>query len=116
MSNVWYGSLDNRIMENAKTPELAIGMGVTECLWSDRHAYEIIDIKDDRHITVRRMGHKCKDYYAGDWEVWSDETQTDIKTLFKTKSGHWRERFGGRRLGTTKFAVGVAEEYEDPSF
>lgn len=112
----WYGSLENRLMERTATPELKIGMGVTECLWSDCHAYEIIEIKDDRHITVRRMGHKCKDYYAGDWEVWSDESQQDIRNLFKTKTKGWRERKGRNGLGDTRYAVGYAREYIDPCF
>ena len=116
MSRQWYGSLQNRLMERTATPKLEIGMGVTKCMWSDCHAYEIIAIKDDRHITVRRMGHKCLDYYAGDWEVWSDPTQTDIINLFKTKNNGWRERIGKNGLGDTRFAVGYAKEYEDPSF
>lgn len=111
----WYGSVQNRLMEMSSAPELKIGMGVTQCLWSDRHAYEIIEIKDDKHITIRRMGHKCKDYFAGDWEIWSDPSQTDIRKLYKTKNG-WRERIGRNGLGDTKFSVGVATEYEDPSF
>ena len=116
MSKQWYGSLQNRIMERTTTPKLEIGMGVTKCLWSDCHAYEIIAIKDDRHITVRRMGHKCKDYFAGDWEIWSDPSQKEILNLFKTKNNGWRERIGKNGLGDTKFAVGYAREYEDPSF
>ena len=86
----WYGSVQNRIMERMATPKLEIGMGVTKCLWSDCRAYEIIAIKDDRHITVRRMGTKCID--------------------------GWRERIGKNGLGDTRFAVGYAREYEDPSF
>lgn len=112
----WYGSLENRLMERSKQPEPVVGMGVTQCLWSDRHAFEIIEVKDSRHITIRRMAHKCKDYYAGDWEVWSDPTQQDIRQLFKTKKGQWRERIGKNGLGDTRFSVGKADEYEDPSF
>ena len=112
----WYGSVNNRLAENARNPKPEIGMGVTEYLWSDRHAYEIIAIKDDRHITIRRMGCRCIDYFAGDWEVFSDPTQQQVKNLFLTKKGQWRERYGNRRLGSTIFGLGVAREYEDPSF
>lgn len=110
-----YGSLQNRLMENARTPELKIGMGVTECLWSDRHAWEIIAIKDDRHITIRRMGYKCLDYYAGDYELFSDPNGRVIN-LFKTKNNGWRQRIGKNGLGDTRFAVGHADEYRDPTF
>lgn len=115
MNDVWYGSVNNRIMERSKSKEPEIGMGVTECLWSDRHAWEIIAIKDDRHITVRRMGHKCLDYYAGDYEVFSDPNGVVIN-LFKTKTKGWRQRIGTRQLGCNGFYIGYAEEYEDPSF
>ena len=111
----WYGSLQNRLMENTKTPKLEIGMGVTECLWSDRHAWEIIAIKDERHITIRRMGYKCLDYYAGEYELFSDPNGRVIN-LFKTKNNGWRQRVGKNGLGDTKFAVGHADEYRDPSF
>lgn len=113
--SVWYGSLQNRLMERSVTPELEIGMGVTECLWSDCHAWEIIDIKDDRHITIRRMDYKCIDYYAGDYEIFSDPNGRVIN-LFKTKNNGWRQRYGSHALGDTRFAVGFAREYRDPSF
>lgn len=110
-----YGSLQNRLMENARTPKLEIGMGVTECLWSDRHAWEIIAIKDDRHITIRRMGYKCLDYFAGDYELFSDPNGRVIN-LFKTQKNGWRQRIGRNGLGDTRFAVGYASEYRDPTF
>lgn len=110
-----YGSLQNRLAERSVQPMPEVGMGVTECLWTDRRAYEIIEVKDEKHITIRRMGTKCKDYYAGDWEVYSDPTQKDIRRLYKTKKG-WRERIGKNGLGDTKYVVGYADEYEDPSF
>ena len=115
MSKAWYGSLQNRLMERSSAPKLEIGMGVTQCLWSDCHAYEIIAIKDDKHITIRRMKATCKDYYAGDWEIESDPENKDIRNLYKSKYG-WRERIGRNGLGDTKFSVGYAMEYEDPSF
>lgn len=109
-----YGSLTNRIMESGRQPQPEVGMGVTECLWSDTHAYFICDVKDDRHITVQRAKVKCIDYFAGDWEVEPDPNGMKIN-LFKSKKG-WRERIGTRELGSTKFALGFAREYEDPCF
>ena len=50
-----YGNVINRVMEKSKTPEIVVGMGATECLWSDRHAYEVIAVQDEKHITVRRL-------------------------------------------------------------
>lgn len=108
-----YGSFINRVIESTNTTP-KVGMGVTECLWSDREPYEITKVIDDRHIVVRHMNSECKDYFAGDWEVFSDPNGYE-KKLFKTQKGVWRERIG-RSLGCTKFSVGRAEKYEDPSF
>lgn len=111
----WYGSLQNRIAENSRYPEPEVGMGVTAMYWSDREPYEIIEVKDSRHITVRAMGFKCLDYYAGDWEVFTNPDGR-VVNLFKTKSGQWRERIGKNGLGDIRYCVGHASKYEDPSF
>ena len=55
----WYGSLNNRLEENRQfVPEIKVGTGMTEYYWSDREPYEVIDVKDQRHVTVRKMDHK----------------------------------------------------------
>lgn len=114
-----YGSLVNRVMENTKTPKLEIGMGVTECLWSDRHAWEIVAIKDDRHITIRKMDAKLPDgdsvFGEQNYILTSNENNRVIN-LFKTQTKGWRERIGRNGLGHTRFSVGHAEEYYDPTF
>lgn len=112
--SVWYGSLQNRIAERVKNPKPEVGMGATALYWSDRHAYEVIAVKDDKHITVRRMKATCKDYYAGDWEVEPDPNGYTLNLYFSKKG--WRERIGKNGLGDIRFAVGYADEYEDPSF
>ena len=111
----WYGSVQNRIAERTKAPEPEVGMGVTAMYWSDREAYEVIAIKDDRHITVRRMGYKCLDWYGGDWEVFPDPNGHTIN-LYKTNKEQWRERIGKNGLGDIIYVLGVAREYRDPSF
>ena len=118
MSRKWYGSIDNRMMENAKMPAPLVGMGATEMCYTDRHPYEIIAVKDDRHITVRELDWKridtngmsdCQDY-----EYFSNPENRTAE-LFLTKDGKWRERIG-RRLGCNGFCLGFAERYHDFSF
>ena len=109
----WYGSLQNRIEEVTRNPKPTVGMGATELMYSDRNAWEIVAVKDDRHITVRRMKAKCKNWFAGDWEVEPDEKGYTTE-LFLTKKGQWRQRYG-KRLGNV-FRIGYADEYRDPEF
>lgn len=111
----WYGSLENRLAERARQPKPEVGMGVTEMHWSDTYPYEVIAVKDDRHITVRAMGYKCLDYFAGDWEVFPNPNGIVIN-LFKTKKGQWRKRIGKNGLGDIIYCLGYASRYEDPSF
>ena len=70
-----YGSLQNRLEENKMfTDEIKVGTGMTEYLYSDTHAYEVTAVKDQKHVTVRRLDHKhvgdgCMD---NNWELISN--------------------------------------------
>jgi hypothetical protein len=76
MSRKWYGSLNNRFEENRMfCEEITIGTGMTEYMYSDRHPYEVIAVKDQKHVTVRKLDHKhvgdgCMD---NNWELISNE-------------------------------------------
>ena len=118
MSRVWYGSLQNRIEERAKMQGPKIGMGVTEMCYSDRHPYEIIEIKDARHITVRALDSKRIDnngFSESQEYEYTSNPNNQCVSLFKTKKGDWREKIG-RTLGCEKYVIGYAEEYYDFSF
>lgn len=75
----WYGSINNRIEENKQfCEEIKVGTGMTEYFWSDRHAYEVIAVKDQKHVTVREYDRKRpdtdKDYsYSNEWVLVSNE-------------------------------------------
>ncbi len=109
-----YGSLQNRLSERCKSPKPEIGMGATELMYSDRNAYEVVEIIDDMHIVVRRMkAELVGSYYDQDYKLSSDPSGR-TQRLFLTKKGQWREQWG-RQLGNV-FALGYASEYRDPSF
>ena len=56
MSKKWYGSLSNRLEENkVYGNEIVVGMGVTEYGYSDRYAYEVVKVINQKHIAIRRM-------------------------------------------------------------
>lgn len=119
MSKVWYGSFQNRLMENSKMPKPEVGMGVTECQWSDRSPWEIIAVKDERHITVRALDWKRTDNNGmsdcQDYEYFSNPNNPTAN-LFLTKQGKWRQRYSDRSLGCNAFFIGYAERYFDPCF
>lgn len=55
----WYGSMQNRLEENRMfVDEIKVGTGVTEYSYSDRHPYEVIAVKDQKHVTIRRLDYK----------------------------------------------------------
>lgn len=72
-----YGSLNNRMEENKMfVDEIKVGTGMTEYSWSDRLAYEVIEVKDQKHVTVRMLDHKhigdgCMD---NNWELISNDS------------------------------------------
>ena len=81
----WYGSLTNRLEENKMyCDEIMVGTGVTEYDWSDRTPYEVIEVKDQKHVTVRGLDHRhvgdgCMD---NNWELFSNPDMP-IKDLVK---------------------------------
>ncbi len=73
-----YGSLQNRLMEGRDftNGDIKVGTGVTEVLYSDRHAYEVIAVKDQNHFTIRRMkAIPTGEAMSNTWKLESDETQ-----------------------------------------
>lgn len=124
-----YGSLSNRLDENGyyngTYNNIQVGTLCTEYLWSDRHAYEVVEVKDQKHIKIRRLKAIRTDNYGMSdlqhYDYERDETNP-IKELQLFKSG-WKEiRYSAwkdnKRLGSVKINIsfGIADEYYDYSF
>ena len=74
----FYGSLQNRLVEGRDFTDgnIKVGTGVTEVLYSDRHAYEVIAVNDQNHFTIRRMkAIATGESMSNDWNLESDPTQ-----------------------------------------
>lgn len=84
-----YGSLINRIEENREfCDEIKVGTGMTEYLWSDREAYEVTEVKDQNHVTVRVYDHKhIGEPFTNEWELISNPDNPEY-TLEK-RGGKW---------------------------
>lgn len=74
MARKFYGSLDNRLAEGRQfCDEITVGTGVTEYFYSDRKAYEVIAVKDQKHITIRRYDvRNIGGAYSNNWEYISN--------------------------------------------
>ena len=88
----WYGSLQNRLMENARFDgEIKVGTGVTELMYSDRHPYEVISVKDQKHITIRGLDHKLVgEAYSNDWELISNEENPTYELVKRGKFWYFK--------------------------
>lgn len=87
-----YGSIDNRFDENKyynnTYNNICVGDYATEYLWSDRHAYEVVEVKDQKHIKIRRLDAKNKAAYDNDW-IYTSNPNNPTKDLELTKYG-WK--------------------------
>lgn len=84
----WYGSINNRIEEGRQfVEEIKVGTGVTEYLYSDRLAYEVVEVRDQKHIAIREYDHRCVGgAYSNDWELISNE---DNPVIHLVKRGNY---------------------------
>ena len=91
MSKTWYGSINNRLEENRQfVEEIKVGTGMTEYFWSDRHAYEVVEVKDQKHVKVREYDHKhVGEAYTNDWELISDESKPVQSLTKRGKYWYW---------------------------
>ena len=114
----WYGSVQNRLEENRMyCDEIKVGTGVTEYLWSDRHPYEVIEVRDQKHVAVREMGHRpIGEPMSNEWELFSDPSKP-TKCLVKWgKYWYWTSGFGRNTRHRANVSFGVANYYYDYSF
>ena len=87
----WYGSLNNRLEENKQfVKEIKVGDGVTEYYWSDREPYEVIAVKDQKHITIRRLDAKrIDDRGMSEWQDYEYTSNPEGVTYNLAKRGDY---------------------------
>lgn len=70
-----YGNLTNRMMENTNNDvEIVVGMMATETMYSDRNVWEVIEVTDQKHVTVREMeANHVGEAFQNKWELESDQ-------------------------------------------
>ena len=92
MARTWYGSVQNRIEEDRMfCDKIEVGTGMTEYDWSDRHAYEVVAVKDQKHITVRKYDHihKGDGHMDNNWELVSNPENPEYDMVKVGKYWYW---------------------------
>lgn len=128
----FYGSVINRLQENSTGVTPVVGMGVTELCYTDRHPYEVIEVKDAKHIVVREMAYKRTDNCGMSEHQEYEYTSKPEGEIYHLvlRNGRWRNyewensydnecsrsRKLTRKLGSNGWYVGQAERYYDFSF
>lgn len=89
MSRVWYGNLTNRLEENKQfCDEIKVGTGMTEYLYSDRHAYEVTEVTDQKHIKVRKYDTELVgEAYSNDWKLISNPENPEYELV--KRGNYW---------------------------
>lgn len=109
-----YGSVDNRLMENMQSNTPQVGMGATKLLYSDSHAYTIVEVINEKVVIVKRDDVKALHKGMSDSQEWEYTFNPKAQpiTLKKHKKGYWYQ------VGdtTTKFLLGVRQEFYDYTF
>lgn len=84
-----YGSLNNRFEENKMyCKEIKVGTGMTRYDWSDRHAYEVVQVNDQTNVFVREYDHEhVGEAMTNHWKLISNEHNPIIE--LKLKNGVW---------------------------
>ncbi len=109
-----YGGLINRLMENAKSPEPTVGMGATECMYSDRHACTIVEVRSPTTIVVQRDKAKRIDNNGmseSQTYEFTPNPEAPKVVVTKRRNGRWVAK--GNKQSSPGFMLGERDEYYD---
>ena len=101
---------------------IVVGTGMTEHFWSDSHAYEVVAVRDQKHVTVRRLDHEKAtgaEWCENDWVLWSDDSlpTKDLIRIGDIWYWTWKDDDTGRmRRSKANVSFGYADYYYDYEF
>ncbi|MDD3029864.1 MAG: hypothetical protein PHS57_06265 [Alphaproteobacteria bacterium] len=115
------GGLMNRLGERAIGPEPEVGMGCTEFMYSDRHAYTVVEILSKpgtpvkRVVVTRDIATRIDNYGMSDAQDYEYTTDPNgIRRILRlNKWGQWKEE--GSPDGSS-YGMGRRDEYYDYTF
>jgi hypothetical protein len=110
------GSLVNFMLANSNFIKPEVGMDVTECHWTDRDAWRVVEVDTDgKGCTLQKYAAKIVGSYYEQNYIYEDENGNPLlANLFM----HVRYKYKGWRYGGSKVNLrfGCRSQYEDPSF
>ena len=70
-----------------KDYEIKVGIGATEIFYYDRYPYEVTNVEDQKHVTIRPMkAIHIGNAYANEWKIISESNAAEMKLV---KRGHY---------------------------
>lgn len=112
-------TITNAITSGSGQPEPEVGMGATECSWSDRYAFTIIEVlrtkagavkaikvQRDKVSTVSGSAHDGSAKYE-----FTPDTEGHVEIVKLVKVGRNKGRWGAPGGW---FHIGERDEYRDP--
>ena len=126
MARKFYGNLMNRLEEGKQfCGEITVGTGMTEYSWSDRDAYEVTAVRDQKHVTVRRLDYEAKNPGAMDneWELYSNPAnpEYDMQKVGEVwywvdtvTAEEWQEAKAQMDSGDPRMALSIVTNGFDP--
>lgn len=116
----WYGSVENRLEENKMyCKEIEVGTGMTKYSWSDRHAYEVVEVKNQQNVFVREYDAKGVGVpMSNEWELISNPNNPVHELKFRYNHWYWvhTNRDGKKIYEKANVSFGVADYYYDYEF
>jgi hypothetical protein len=109
-------SIVNATLANANFVKPEVGMDVTECHWTDRSAWRVVEVdKDGKGCKLQRYAPKIVGSYYEQNYKYEDENG---KPLLRNQFMHVRYKYNRWKDGsaTVNLRFGYRSEYEDPSF
>lgn len=108
------GSLVNWLMSNNQTIPV-VGMGATECLWSDRHAHEVLEVSTDcKTVIIDRYNPKRVDKMGmSDCQSYEYKELNNNPQTVVWYRGKWRFK-GSEIVFTKEFTENCGNEF--PAF
>lgn len=110
----FYGSLQNRLMENVKPVTPVVGMGATILMYSDRHAATVTKVFSPTTIVIQQDTATRTDKNGmSENQEYTYTPNTDAEEVFVTlrKDGRWKVK-----KSQTVIKIGTRDSYHDYSF